>query len=187
MNSNNRFRLPVVYQGKPLMPMSPRRVRKYIASGKARMCYNRKLRVHYLELLAAPSGFNTQCITIGLDPGSSFDGFSVVSSEVHHLNVELIQRPKKGKNSIRSFKARQASNRRVRRCRLRHRRSRFEFRTHNRLPPTIQANVNFRKWLLARLVKIYPVTTIVVEDVRFNHAQDRNGRAFSLVELRLDN
>lgn len=164
------------------MPMSTRRVRKYIASGKARMCYDRKLKIHYLELLAAPSGFNTQEVTIGLDPGSTFDGISVVSAEVHHLNVELIQRPKKGKNSIRYFKARQASNRRVRRGRLRHRRCRFEFRTRNRLPPTIQANVDFRKWLLSRLVKIYPVTTVVVEDVRFNHAQNSKGRAFSLVE-----
>lgn len=182
MNNNNRFRLPVVYQGKPLMPMSTRRVRKYIASGKAKMCYDRKLQIHYLKLLVEPSGFNTQDITIGLDPGSTFDGFSVVSSEVHHLNVELIQRPKKGKNSIRYFKARQASNRRVRRCRLRHRRCRFEFRTGRKLPPTIQANLDFRKWLLTRLVQIYPVTTVVVEDVRFNHAQNRNGRAFSLVE-----
>jgi hypothetical protein len=182
MNSNNRFRLPVMYQGKPLMPMSTRRVRKYIASGKARMCYDRKLRIHTLELLVAPSGFNTQEVTIGLDPGSTFDGFSVVSSKVHHLNVELIQRPKKGKNSIRYFKARQASNRRVRRCRLRHRRCRFEFRTGSKLPPTIQANIDFRKWLLSRLVKIYPVTTGVVEDVRFNHAQNSKGRAFSLVE-----
>jgi hypothetical protein len=32
------------------------------------------------------------------------------------------------------------------------------------------------------LVKIYPVTTGVVEDVRFNHAQNSKGRAFSLVE-----
>lgn len=162
--------------------MSTRRVRKYIASGKARMCYDRKLRIHTIELLVAPSGFNTQDITVGLDPGSTFDGFSVVSSEVHHLNIELVQRPKKGKNSIRYFKARQANNRRVRRCRLRHRRCRFEFRTRNRLPPTIQANVDFRKWLLSRLVKIYPISTVVVEDVRFNHAQNSQGRAFSLVE-----
>ena len=164
------------------MPMKSTRVKKFIESGKGRIRYDRKLKIHYLQLLVDPSGEDTQEITLGLDPGSTFDGVSVVSSKYHHVNIELIQRPKKGKNAIKTFKVRQASNRRTRRSRLRHRRVRFDNRTSKKLVPTIQANVDFRKWLISKLIKIYPISRIVVEDVKFNHYENINGRAFSLVE-----
>lgn len=118
----------------------------------------------------------------GLDPGSTFDGVSVVSKECHHLNIELIQRQKKGKTSIKTFKARQASNRRVRRGRLWHRKIRFSNRSSSKLTPTIRANLEFRQWLILRLIKIFPITKIVIEDVRFNHYAKNNGKSFSHVE-----
>jgi len=176
------YRLPVRYQGKPLMPMKATRVKKFIESGKGRIRYDRKLKIHYLQLLVDPSGEDTQEVHLGLDPGSTYDGISVVSFKYHHVNIELIQRPKKGKNAIKTFKARQASNRRVRRSRLRHRRIRFDHRTSKKLSPTIKANVDFRKWVISKLIKIYPISKIIVEDVRFNHYANTNGRAFSLVE-----
>jgi hypothetical protein len=175
-------RCPVRYKGKPLMPMKSTRVKKFIDSGKGRIRYDRKLRIHYLQLLVEPSSEETQDVTLGLDPGSTFDGISVVSSKCHHINIELIQRPKKGKNAIKTFKARQASTRRVRRSRLRHRPIRFDHRTSKKLAPTIKANVDFRKWVISKLIKIYPISKIVVEDVKFNHYTSTNGRAFSIVE-----
>ena len=103
------------------MPMKSNRVNKFIESGKGKIRYDRKLKIHYLQLLVEPSGYRTQDITIGIDPGSSFDGFSVVSSDTHHINIELIQRAKKGKTSIKTLKKRQAETRRGRRSRLRRR------------------------------------------------------------------
>jgi hypothetical protein len=176
------YRLPVRFKGKPLMPMKATRVKKFIESSQGKIRYDRKLKVHYLQLLVSPSGIDTQDIVIGFDPGSTYDGISVVSPNYHHINIELIQRPKKGKNAISSFKKRQASNRRGRRCRLRHRRIRFSNRTSSKLTPTIRANVEFRQWLISKLIKIYPISKIVVEDVRFNHYNCTEGRAFSLVE-----
>ena len=176
------FRLPVKYQGIPLMPMKSRRVSRFIKLKLGRIRYDEKLKLHYLQLLKQPSGIETQDITLGLDPGSSFDGISVVSNDTHHCNIELIQRPKKGKTSIKFFKARQVMNRRVRRSRLRHRPIRFDNRTKLKLSPTIRANVDFRKWIITKLVTIFPITRIVVEDVRFNHYRSAKGRAFSLVE-----
>ena len=176
------FRLPVKYQGIPLMPMKSRRVSKFIRLKIGKIRYDAKVKIHYLQLLKQPSGLKTQDITLGLDPGSSFDGISVVSGDTHHCNIELIQRPKKGKNAIKFFKTRQATNRRVRRSRLRHRRIRFDNRTKLSLTPTIKANVDFRKWIITRLAIIFPITTLVIEDVRFNHAKSTKGRAFSLVE-----
>lgn len=176
-------RIPVKYQGQSLMPMKGSRVQKFIDSGRAKIRYDRKVKIHYLQLLVSPSGIECQDIVIGLDPGSTFDGFSVVSKECHHLNIELIQRPKKGKTSIKSFKHRQAGNRRLRRSRLRHRRIRFSSRTSKKLTPTIRANLEFRQWLILKLVKIYPINKMVVEDVRFNHYAKKNGKSFSHVEL----
>ena len=165
------------------MPMKGSRVAKFVNSGRGKIRYDRKIKVHYLQLLIRPSGYETQEIVIGLDPGSTFDGFSVVSKECHHVNIELIQRQKKGKTSIKSFKTRQASNRRVRRSRLRHRRIRFSNRTSSKLVPTIRANLEFRQWLITRLLAIYPISKIVVEDVRFNHYAKKKGKSFSHVEI----
>lgn len=164
------------------MPMKATRVRKFIEAGKAKIRYDRKLKVHYLQLFEKPSGEETQEIAVGIDPGSTYDGVSIVSKKYHHLNVELIQRAKKGKTSIHSFKLRQSENRRVRRSRLWHRPIRFDNRTSKKLTPTIKANVDFRKWIISKLIRIYPISKIVVEDVKFNHYKSKNGRAFSIIE-----
>lgn len=176
------LRLPVVFQGKPLMPMKASRVRRFLKNGKAKIRYDRKLGIHYVQLLIDPSAQETQEITVALDPGSTFDGVAVVSGNTHHLNIELIQRPKRGKNAITAFKKRQAANRRVRRSRLRHRPIRFDNRTSNKLSPTIKANVDYRKWLLLKLARYYPITRAVVEDVKFNHSKSKKGKSFSHVE-----
>ncbi len=176
-------RMPVIFQGQPLMPMKASRVRRFVKTGQARIRYDCKLGLHYLQLLVAPSGGETQEMTIGLDPGSTFDGFSVVSADTHHLNIELIQRPKQGKNSIKSFKNRQASNRRVRRSRLCHRPIRFSNRKSNKMAPTIRANVEYRQWLITGLCQYFPISRAVVEDVKFNHYEKDNGKSFSHVEI----
>jgi|JI9StandDraft_2_1071091.scaffolds.fasta_scaffold01939_4 hypothetical protein len=186
-------RIPVKFQGMSLMPMKQTKAYYLVKTGKAKFRYDRKLNLWYLKLLVEPNGFATQEVTLGVDPGSTFDGFSVVSKKYHHLNVELIQRPKKGKNSIKFFKERQAMNRRIRRSRLRHRPIRFDNRISKKLPPTIKANIDFRKWLVTQLSKYFPITTIRVEDVKFNHYRDlvgknrlsgvSRGRSFSLVEV----
>ena len=176
------LRMPVKYKGKALMPMKASRVNRFVKEKKAKIRFDRKLKIHYLQLLTIPSGGSVQEITLGLDPGSTFDGFSIVSKDTHHLNIELIQRSKKGKTSIQVFKQRQASNRRVRRSRLRHRPIRFDNRTCKKLAPTIKANLDFRKWLILKLIKYFPISKIVIEDVRFNHYQSTKGKSFSHVE-----
>ena len=186
-------RIPVRYQGLPLMPMKQTKAFWLVTNHKAKFRFNRKLNLWHLNLLIKPSGYMTQEIVLGIDPGSTFDGYSLLSKLFHHLNLEYIQRPKKGKNSIRSFKQRQSMNRRVRRCRLRHRPIRFDNRTKCKLPPTIQANVNARKWVIMKLIKYFPFAKIRIEDVKFNHFRDlvgknrlsgkARGAGFSLVEV----
>jgi hypothetical protein len=179
----NSVRMPVIYKGTPMMPMKASRVNRFVKEGKGKIRYDRKLNIHYLQLLVPPSDYQYQNITLGIDPGSTFDGFSVVSAKSHHVNIELIQRPKKGRNSIKAFKENQATNRRTRRGRLRSRRARFDNRTSNKVTPTIRANVEFRQWLVTRLLTVFPITHVVIEDVAANHSLlGKAGRAFSLVE-----
>ena len=165
------------------MPMKASRVAKFLTSGKGKIRYDRKLKLHFLELFVEPSGEHLQTIRLGNDPGSCFDGFSIVSKDTHHENYELVQRDKKGKTSISAFKKRQSTNRRVRRSRLWHRKIRFINRTKNKLAPTIQANNDFRKWLVIKICCYYPISEVELEDVRFNHAENTNGKSFSHVEL----
>ena len=49
-------RLPVVYRGQPLMPMKASRVKRFVAEGKGKICFDRKLNIHFLKLTASPSG-----------------------------------------------------------------------------------------------------------------------------------
>jgi hypothetical protein len=180
-------RIPVKFQDKVLMPMKISRAKRFLVENKTKLKYDNKLKLYYIILYQEPNGYNTQDITLGIDPGSTFDGFSVVSRQCHHLNVELIQRLKQGKTSIKYFKNRQASNRRVRRNRLRHRLRhrpiRFDNRTSSKLPPTIKANNNFRKWLITKLMKYYPITKVIIEDVAFDHFLSNKGASFSMVEV----
>ncbi len=166
--------------------MKASRVSRFIKERKGKIQYDKKLKLHYLELFVEPSGDSTkdpkQKIRLGIDPGSCFDGFSVVSKDSHHENFELVQRPKKGYNAIKSFKSRQSMNRRTRRSRLWHRPIRFDNRNSKKLAPTIRANNDFRKWLIKKICFYYPIAEVELEDVRFDHHNNTNGKSFSHVE-----
>ncbi len=162
--------------------MKSSRVTKFLRLGKGKIRYDRKLRLHYLQLFVEPSGIEMQQIRLGIDPGSCFDGFSIVSKTTHHENYELVQRPKKGNNAISTFKKRQNMNRRIRRSRLWHRETRFNNRTSAKQSPTIRANNDFRKWLIKKICLYYPISAVELEDVRFNHYALDTGKSFSQVE-----
>jgi hypothetical protein len=176
------IRIAVRYKNKPLMPMKASRCSRYVKEGKGKIRYDRKLKLHYLDLLINPRNLKTQDVILGIDLGSMFDGFSVVSQDTHHCNFELIQRAKKGQYSIKKFMERRAMNRRLRRRRLWHRPIRFSNRTGSKLSPTIRANVDMRKWLINKLSEYYPITKVVVEDAKFNHFKSNKGKSFSHVE-----
>lgn len=171
-------RVPVVYKKVPLMPMRWKRAKRLVRNGYAKLTRN-KLGIVYLKLLYEPSGFKTKAHYVGIDPGSSFDGFSVVSSDKEHLmNIEIIHT-----KDIKKRMTQRRENRRSRRARLWHRPARFDSRTSKKLSPTIRSKVDFRKQILFTLFSLFPqIDTVVIEDVRFNHYKNRNGTAFSLAE-----
>lgn len=171
-------RVPVVYKRIPLMPMRWKRAKRLVRSGYAKLTRN-KLGITYLKLLYQPSGYKTKSHFVGIDPGSSFDGFSVVSSDKEHLiNIEVIHT-----KDIKKRMTQRRENRRCRRSRLWHRPVRFDNRTSKKLTPTIRSKIDFRKQILLTLFSLFPqIDTVVIEDVKFNHYKNRNGTAFSLAE-----
>ena len=172
------IRVPVVYKDKPLMPMKIHRAYQYVREGKAKWRFNNKLKVRYIILLEEPSNTNTQPIHLGIDPGSHFDGFSVVSEYLHHNNYELIHN-----KGVKKRMDKRRMYRRLRRSKLRHRPIRFDTRTAEKLVPTIQAMVEYRKWMIRYILNLYPINKVIIEDVAFDHSRSRNGKYFSLAEI----
>src|SRR6266446_3249343 len=83
------MRIPVVdTKGVALMPCTPASARHLFKSGKARPKRN-KLGLFYVQLCYEQQPAN-QALAVGVDPGSKFEGFSVVgtSDTVLHLMVE---------------------------------------------------------------------------------------------------
>ena len=62
------------------------RVNKYLKLGKGVLKYG-KLGILYFKLTSKPTTLQTQEMVLGIDPGASYDGFSVVSKTQHHENI----------------------------------------------------------------------------------------------------
>ena len=176
-------RIPVVYRNKPLMPMTWKRAKKYCKLGFGRI-RSTKDRLIYLQLLKEPSGFNIQPIVLGIDPGSMFDGFTVLSNKEHLLNIELIHT-----KDIKKRMEKKGFYRRIRRGRLWHRPARFDNRTSKKIPPTIRSKVEFRVNTILNLLKLFPISIVNIEDVKYNHYKEtkdilhKRGKSFSPVEV----
>jgi hypothetical protein len=172
-------RVPVLApDGEPLMPTKANRARKWIREGNAKQLRT-KLGLFAVQLVEEPSGRKTQSIVVGVDPGSSYTGVAVASKEAVHcgFNLELPTHVSE-RMQHRSMLRR---NRRQRNCRRRE--SRFLNRCGKKVAPGILARKQFELRVVRELAKTYPITEIVVEDVRFDHYKKNWGKNFSQVEI----
>ena len=154
------------------MPMRWGRAVKYVKEGRGVFRIHRKLGIKYLELLVSPkTPIKNQEITLGFDPGSVFDGFSVVSNTNHHENFEIIHN-KKIKDRMKARKEFRA----IRRCKnLRNRPCRFDSRTSPKeLVPTLRSMYDFREWITSQIFQLYPISQIVYEKPKFNFWKKNN-------------
>jgi len=172
-------RIPVVYQGRPLMPTRLGRAKYWVEIGKARWMYSKSLRLNYIELLDPPSGYEFQDVQLGFDPGSHFDGVSVSSERCNHLNLELIQKQKKSLQ-VKARIAKRSANRRLRRSRLRQRPARFDSRNSEKMCPTIRSMFNFRKFTVEELLKLFPISKAIFERVAY-----QGPKQFSFTQVHL--
>src|SRR2546422_3374080 len=94
----NPLRIPVVdTRGVAVMPCTPAKARHLFQSGKARPKRN-KLGLFYVQLCYEQEPDN-QLLVAGIDPGSKFEGFSVVGTQETVLNL-MVEAPTHVKNAV---------------------------------------------------------------------------------------
>ena len=152
--------VPVIDQNQqPLMPTIASRARRWIASGKATGLW--KKGVFCVRLNVEPSGGGVQGIAVGVDPGSKKEGFTVKSDSHTYLNIQA--------DAVTWVKKAVEVRRNARRTRLYRntpcRENRMN-RARGTLPPSTKARWQWKLRILAWLGKIFPITVVVVEDIK---------------------
>ena len=199
-------RVPVISaEGKPLMPTTPARARKWIRSGKALPKRNR-LGVFYVQLVVEPFGYEVQPIVIGTDRGKCFTGIAILTKlatiAIFHLALPGFYKSKKDKKnkskknkldrqSVTEKVAKRAELRRSRRAKRidrskafkvrNHREKRFSNRKQSKLPPSIRSNRQMELRVLKEIANILPVSEIRDEDCGGD--TKRNGKGISPVTV----
>lgn len=196
------IRVPVVdKEGLPLMPTTASRARRWMEQGKAIAKWS-DLGMFYVQLILPPSGYETQPINIGIDPGKRYTGVAVQSQRytlgMFHL-VLMGFIPKQGsampgvnsKMDYRRLLRRGRRGRRINRLvvfNLRnHRQKRFDNRRQSKLAPSIRSNRQLELRVIAELCRIFPIPTIVYEQVRADvdimsgRKGAKSGKGFSAV------
>jgi hypothetical protein len=166
----NPLRIPVVdSRGIPLMPCTPAKARHLFKRGKAWPKRN-KLGLFYAQLTYEQEP-DHQPLVVGVDPGSKFEGVSVVGTKdtVLNLMVEAPDHVKKAMETRRTM-------RRARRFRKWRRPRRFGNRLtrKHRIAPSTRSRWEAKARLIRQLLTILPLTDVVVENVA---AVTRKGKA----------
>lgn len=162
----------------PLMPTTPSRARRWIKSGKATPFW--KKGIFCVRLNVEPSAQNMQEIAVGVDPGSKKEGFTVKSEAHTYLNVQTdaVQHVKDAVETRRNL-------RRARRFRKTPCRKNKTNRSRGGLPPSTKARWQWKLRIIKWLKQMFPISHIVVEDVkaRTKKFQKKWNSSFSPLEV----
>lgn len=166
--------VPVVNsENRPLMPTTPSRAKRWVKSGKATPFW--KKGVWGVRLNVEPSSYNYQPIAVGIDPGSKREGFTIKSKSHTYLNIQThavdwvkdhieVRRNMRRSRRFRNTPCRQnQANRLI---------------NKNRLPPSTKARWQWKLRIVNWLTLIFPISTIVVEDVKARTC--KNGRKWNV-------
>jgi RRXRR protein len=186
-------RIPVQNpNGSPAMPTSPSRARKWLESGKAIGKWS-DCGQFYLQLTTEPSGYATQEIVIGIDPGKLYSGIGVQSAKFTLYTAHLILpfQTVRDRMDNRRLMRRGRRGRQIDRktpfAKRAHRQKRFSNRRTSKLAPSIRANRQLELRIVDELCQLYPVTEIRYEYVRADvdltsgRKRARSGKGFSAV------
>lgn len=130
-------------------------------AGKGRPAWD-KLGLFYVRLCYTQEPQN-QPLIVGIDPGSKFEGFSVVGSKDTVLNL-MVEAPTHVKGAVEIRR----TMRRARRQRKWRRPKRFHNRLNRRrrIPPSTRSRWEAKARIVAQLLKTVPLTGAIVEDVQ---------------------
>lgn len=150
------------------MPCTEAKARHLFKSGKAKPKRN-KLGLFYVQLCYEQEP-NNQQLVVGVDPGSKFEGYSVVGTKDTVLNL-MAEAPDHVKDAVETRR----TMRRARRHRKWRRQKRFDNRLNRkkRIPPSTRSRWEAKARIVAHLLSIMPLTDGVVEDVQ---AVTRSGK-----------
>ena len=155
--------IPVLAKdGRALMPTCAKRARRLIERGEATPFWSHG--IFCLRLRRPPTSFNLQPVAVGIDPGSKREAISVVSAKQDFIHIHIHARTGISKK-VESRRALRRSRRfrktPCRQCRF----GRATLTKPNRIPPSTKARWHWKLRLTAWLSRLYPVSTIVVEDI----------------------
>jgi hypothetical protein len=155
--------------GKPLMPCKPRKARKLLKQGKAKVI---KRAPFTIQLLFGSSGY-TQEITLGVDAGSKHIGISATTEKEELFSAEVELR-----NDIVDLLSTKRQNRRNRRNRLRYRKARFNNRIKRKkegwLAPSIEHKIQTHLSTIEKVHQILPISKIIAEVASFDIQKIKN-------------
>jgi RRXRR protein len=165
----------------PLMPCTPVRARHLLKAGQARPKRS-KLGFFYIQLVYEQEP-DKQPLVVGVDPGATYEGYSVVGTKdtVFNLMVEAPIHIQKAVETRRTM-------RRARRFRKWRRPKRMKNRHKGKkhIPPSTRSRWEAKARVIAQLAKILPLTGIVVEDVQAFTRRGKQGKwnlRFSPVQI----
>jgi hypothetical protein len=163
------------------MPCTPAKARHLFKRGKAHPRRD-KLGLFYVQLCYEQEP-DHQPLVVGIDPGSKFEGFSVVGTKETVLNL-MVEAPDHVKEAVETRR----TMRRARRHRKWRRPRRFDNRLHRkkRLPPSTRSRWEAKARIVKQLKRVMPLTTVVVEDVQAVTRKGKGGTwngSFSPVQV----
>jgi len=148
---------------KPLMPTTPARARRWIKSGKATAFWEGGM--FCVRLNVEPSDHVLQPIALGIDPGSKREGYSVISAAHTYLNIQAEARERVKDAEEESTRMRRTRRNRKTPCRKPRQNRR---QSKKKLPPSTRARWQWKLRLARFLCQSFPVSIVVVEDIKAN-------------------
>jgi len=168
------------FTGKPLTPCKNGKARKLICGGVARVVWN-KFGEFGIQMLI-PTRENTPKTVLGIDAGTKFEGLSLIVGKENQLNIMWLLPDKKTIVNKLELRRQLRRARRWRTCRRRE--CRFDNRKKDGfIAPSQLMMVQSRLKAINEFFKCYPINKVAIEDVKFNHRDNKWGKNFSTIEV----
>ena len=166
--------------GKPLTPCKYSKARKLLKSKQAIPKWN-KFGEFGIQMLFKTNN-KTPEVVLGIDNGTKFEGYSIVSEKENNTNVMWLLPDKKV--LVRKLKERRILRRTRRQRNCRRRQARFNNRSRDGfIAPSQLMMVNSRLKAIKEFFKYYSISKVAFEDVKFNHRDNKWGKNFSTIEV----
>jgi len=166
--------------GKPLTPTTNAKARKLLKGKQANPIWN-KFGCFGIQMIEETRK-ETPNTALGVDFGTKFEGYAVTIGKENSVAV-MWKLPDKKKIVNKLEERRQMRRaRRFRNCRRRE--CRFDNREKKDfLAPSQGVIVQSRLKAMQEFFRYYPIETVAMEDVKFNHRNNKWGKNFSTIEV----